>query len=408
MTASCSRERDNPWDQNGANPHARDRGVADLPRDGLLADSAIPDMAVPDHPGLDLPAPDLLALDLSTGDQTPLDMALSDLPLPDIALPDQATPDQALPDKALSDKMLPDQMLLDQTLPDQMQPDQMQPDQMQPDQMLPDVGITTPLAWVTIKAGFFQMGTPISEPCRLSGETLHKVTLSRDFELSRTEVTQGQFKDLMGYNGSVFTTCGLNCPVENVRWREAAAFCNALSAKAGYTTCYSCTGTGANVNCQVASGYGGKNIYGCPGYRLPAEAEWEYAYRAKTSTAYYSGAGSSALCYSCTIKEPSADSIGWYCYNAGGKTHVSGQKLANAWGLYDMPGSVWEWCHDGAPTNFGTSPVTDPVGNGVYKVIRGGSIHSSADDLRGARRFMDSSTSRNSSTGFRCARTIKP
>jgi formylglycine-generating enzyme required for sulfatase activity len=246
------------------------------------------------------------------------------------------------------------------------------------------------------------MGSPTSEPCRASDEDQHQVTLTRDLEIQSTEVTQGEFQSLMGYNPSYFSSCGGHCPVEQVNWYEAVGYCNALSASKGYAKCYTCTGSGASVTCQEASAYSGQKVYDCPGYRLPTDAEWEYAYRAGTTTAFYNGP---ITC--CTGTDANADKIGWCDANS---THPVGQKLKNAWHLYDMAGNVWEWCHDWYQSRLGSSAVTDPFGSssGSARVLRGGSWSSSAHDLRAANRRDYNPTRRPNHTGFRCARTITP
>ena len=276
--------------------------------------------------------------------------------------------------------------------------------------------------WVAIKAGTFSMGSTPSEPCRnVAVEFKHDVTLTHGIEILATEVTQDQFYTVMGYEPSFFKNCGGTCPVENVNWHEAVAYCNALSTKAGKTPCFSCKGSGTSVTCTQASPYTGTKIYNCPGYRLPTEAEWEYAYRAGSKTAYYIGSGKAATC---TEKEPTADKIGWNCYNsqvayAGGKQpkcsstkfagpHPVGAKLANDGGLYDMAGNVWEWCHDKFKANLGYGTVIDPVeGIGSYTVIRGGAWESSPATLRAAGRGVMAMGNRNNNLGFRCVRTTK-
>ena len=264
--------------------------------------------------------------------------------------------------------------------------------------------------WKTIAAGAFQMGSPHGESCRGSDETQHQVTLTRTFEVQRTEVTQAQFAALMGYSPPKFSSCGSTCPMESVTWHEAAAYANALSAQKGKARCYACTGSGESVTCTEAPTYAGAKIYACPGYRLPTEAEWEFAYRAGTSTAFYNGGITS-----CFNKDPGADKIGWYWENSqasyagdfsGRGTHPVGQKAPNAWGLYDMAGNVWEWCHD----RYGSYPlssVTDPVGtSGSKRTLRGGGWTSFPYDARAAYRHNAPPDFRFHSLGFRVVRSI--
>jgi formylglycine-generating enzyme required for sulfatase activity len=270
-------------------------------------------------------------------------------------------------------------------------------------------GGDVPGKWVTVAKGAFSMGSPAAEPCRSSNETAHQVTLTHSFEIQSTEITQGQFEGLMGYNPSGFVSCGATCPVETVSWHEAAAYCNALSAQKGYAQCYSCTGSEASADCAEASDYAAEKVYACPGYRLPTEAEWEYAYRAGTATAYFNGANDGTLCTDCTKRDAVADRSAWYCANASSRTHPVGEKQVNILGLYDMGGNVAEWCHDWYQASLGADAVTDPWGadsdTGTQRVARGGSWNLYARDVRAARRDSSPPSIQGNIIGARCARS---
>ena len=258
--------------------------------------------------------------------------------------------------------------------------------------------------FITIKAGSFVMGSAVKEQSRYTNEQQHKVTLTRDFEISPTEVTQTEFKALMGYNPSRFGTCP-RCPVESISWYEAVAYCNAMSQKAKLAACYTCRGKGDAVTCDVAPAFAGAKIYDCPGYRLPTDAEWEYAYRAGTRTTYYNGDNDPETRVSCFKKDPVADAIGWYCQNAKG-SHEVGQKKPNPWGLFDMAGNVWEWCHDGYLAVLSRA-ATDPWGmaNSPMRVARGGSWKYYSRGMRAACRAWYKPYYRGDRHGLRPART---
>jgi formylglycine-generating enzyme required for sulfatase activity len=294
-----------------------------------------------------------------------------------------------------------------------------------PDAPWMDAGPAMPGTWVTINAGTFTMGSPVSEPCRDYWapnhlETQHEVTLTHGFEISVYETTQAEFESLMGYNPSGFTStdsgCGSGCycsstscsdnPVERVNWHQAAAYCNKLSLLRGLGECYTCQGTDPGAACDTTVAYQGKLIYSCPGYRLPTEAEWEDAYRAGTATAYYSGPNIDNCNH--WIHDPFLDSIGWYEDNSGLQTHPRGQKAPNSWNLYDMAGNVWEWCHDPFQQDLGASPVTDPAGplTGNQRVIRGGAHDYPSHFARAAMRAYDTPDETLSHLGFRPVRTL--
>jgi formylglycine-generating enzyme required for sulfatase activity len=210
--------------------------------------------------------------------------------------------------------------------------------------------------------------------------------------MMKYEVTQKEYKDLMGYNSSKFNTCGDNCPVEKVSWHEAVKFANLRSAAEGLDQCFDCTGTGTAVTCSLKSTYtgdSGKDYYKCKGWCLLIEAEWEYAARAGTTEP----------------RHGKLDDIAWYSGNSVWKTHAVGGKNANAWGLYDMLGNVFEWTYD-LYGSYSASVAVDPVGasSGSDRVFRGGSWYRHARDVRSAHRSRYSPGARNYILGFRLVR----
>jgi formylglycine-generating enzyme required for sulfatase activity len=266
------------------------------------------------------------------------------------------------------------------------------------------------LQWTTVFGGGFDMGSPTTEQGRDTDEAQHSVTLTWDYEISVFEVTQAQFEVQMGYNPASFAGCGDNCPVEWISWHEAAAFCNVLSGEAGYAECYSCTGSPPDVSCAFdATAF--DTPYDCLGYRLPTEAEWEYAARAGTTTATHNG-DLDANHLECEQPNPVLDPIAWFCGNSADAsepqiTHAVGGKEPNAWGLYDVLGNVWEWCHDGYG-EYPSGSATDPWGvpSAGERVLRGGSYRFEAAGLRAANRHAISKTNRSISLGFRPVRTL--
>ncbi|MBR9977888.1 MAG: SUMF1/EgtB/PvdO family nonheme iron enzyme [Bacteroidetes bacterium] len=245
-----------------------------------------------------------------------------------------------------------------------------------------------------IPAGTFLMGNVTGHPEGLPNEQpVHEVTVTRPFLMSRTPVTQRQYQAVMGTNPGYFD--GPDLPVEQVTWYDAVQFCNELSRQEGLDPCYS--GSGMDIICDFSAN----------GYRLPTEAEWEYACRAGTETDFYSGnmTHSEMLPY-----DPALHRTGWYGGNAGSTTHPVGMKEANAFGLHDMHGNVWEWCWDMYDSGYyAESPATDPQGPGdrTRRVLRGGSWNNFARVCRSASRGYFNPGGRNSSYGFRLVRTYQ-
>ena len=243
--------------------------------------------------------------------------------------------------------------------------------------------------FVKIPASTFDMGSTPGQPD--DGYDVHSVTLTHDYYVGVTEVTQGQFLAVMGYNRSYFKDCdGLgpdNCPVEYVNWYESAAYANAVSAAAGLQECYECTGSGTGVQCDV-----GSNPYDCTGYRLLTEAEWEGAARCGTDTMYAGSDTSSEVAWT---EENSSD------------TQPVGGLAPNACGLYDMSGNVWEWTQDWYD-DYPEGSVTDPVGaeSGSYRVFRGGDWSYGAYYATVSRRVGAYPYRAHDYLGFRLARSI--
>lgn len=259
------------------------------------------------------------------------------------------------------------------------------------------------------KAFTFTMGSPTDEVGRGSDETQHTVTLSHNFYMGVTEVTQWQFVALMGYNPSQnVDECGSGCPVQYLSWYEAAAFANALTAATGLTPCYDCEGERGNTYCSQIS-----KLYTCTGYRLPTEAEWEYAARAGSKHAFQDGgdivAGMEKSCTSPTLltNGNELESIAWYCGDSGGTTQLVGKKAPNNGGLYDMSGNVWEWINDAYAT-YPSSPVTDPVVpySGGNTIRRGGGYLDWPKSLRLADRQSQVGGAEAFDIGFRVVRSI--
>ncbi len=244
----------------------------------------------------------------------------------------------------------------------------------------PEKRITNALGmeFVYIEPGTFMMGSPEDEPGRRGNETQHEVTLTQSYYIQTTPVTQGQWKAVMGDNPSYFENCGSDCPVEFVSWFDAQEFIAALNQQ-GATT----------------------------GYVLPTEAQWEYAARADSTTAFANG----PITETGSGYDPVLDRMGWYFYNSqvnyspamqGKGTHPVAQKDPNAWGLYDMHGNVWEWVADWYGS-YPTTAVVDPTGPAWsnFRVMRGGSWNYFAWSCRSAYRDYINPGIRFSYIGFR-------
>lgn len=212
-----------------------------------------------------------------------------------------------------------------------------------------------------IAPGSFHMGSdghPAEKP-------LHQVSINYAFEIGKTEITQGQWKAVMGDNPSSFNKCGDNCPVENVSWQDAHTFIKLLNQKTGKE------------------------------YRLPSEAEWEYACRAGKHDEYCGGGD--------------ADKVAWFQTNSSNNTNRVANKMPNAWGLYDMSGNVWEWTQDCWHGDYQDAPANGSSresNNCRKRVIRGGSWSSDLASLRTANRYYDHIGYRLEYVGFRIARTL--
>ena len=215
------------------------------------------------------------------------------------------------------------------------------------DMELPESTNSIGIKFKLIPAGTFTMGDASGE----DDETPHEVTLTKPFKMGVHEVTQAQYEQVMGVNPSDFK--GADYPVETVTWDDAVEFCRRLS----------------ELPAEKAAG----NVY-----RLPTEAEWEYACRAGTTTKYSFG-----------DDESDFGEYGWYRENSGRTTHPVGSKLPNAWGLYDMHGNVAEWCLDTYATYPTGKNVSDPVAfaPGAEKVVRGGSFAGEYEFMRSASRY---------------------
>jgi len=291
-------------------------------------------------------------------------------------------------------------------------------------------GCTTPTpikdcngGWCKIPAGCFNMGAHPNDPCDVEvydappphttygRETLHKVALTHRFVLMDAEVTQEAFKALMGYNPAkninVPTPAPAGMPVEYISWHEAAAYANALSAKKGLTRCYACTGSGRFASCDTAAQFTGAKIYECPGYRLPTEAEWEYAFRAGSEWPLHNLLNLLTDC----MEEPKLAEIAWCCPAEGVAAYHRPvkAKLANAWGLHDMAGNVFEWCHDWGVDNLGKDKATNPWGaaSGRYRSLRSSAFNwTGARFFRASVRRLEEPKHVCSSVGVRLARTI--
>ncbi|HHW97981.1 MAG TPA: formylglycine-generating enzyme family protein, partial [Oligoflexales bacterium] len=259
------------------------------------------------------------------------------------------------------------------------------------------------------------MGSPQGEACRRDDEDpLHSVTITRPFYMQQTEVTQGDWHRLIGNNPSHFSDCGEDCPVETVSWYDAVFYANKLSQHEGFEQCYiitHSTGEPGTGNYTATVEFAGLN---CKGYRLPTEAEWEYAARAGTTTAYWIGSnigdGGHEVCGCGDPLGVLIPEAGWYRYNSDGTRQVA-QKEANPFGLYDVHGNVWEWVFDWhSPNYYGTCDEVckDPQGptEGSERVHRGGSWFDCANYLRSAVRSKGAPDGRHGNVGFRLVRSV--
>jgi len=256
------------------------------------------------------------------------------------------------------------------------------------------VSLGTALPMVLVQPGSFIIGSPVDEPGRQDDENQHLVTLTRGYWIAATEVSQALYVEVVGINPSRWVS--LLRPVENVTWFDCARFCNQLSEQHGFQPVYKITED--TVDWDPAAS----------GYRLPTEAEWEYAGRAGTSTVFSFGNDPSQLHHfgnycdrTCERAWRDTTQLDGYCFTA-----PIGSFEPNEWGLYDMHGNLWEWCWDWwAP--FEVLPLVDPKGPsaGSHKAERGGCWEVGPEMCRQAYRHFVEPDQKRCYLGFRIVRT---
>ncbi len=242
---------------------------------------------------------------------------------------------------------------------------------------------------VRVPAGRVSLGCTKGQAgfCHKGEKPVHSVTFSRDLWVGRTEVTQGLYTEVMGSSPHRFEGCGDSCPVESVSWTDAVVFANTLSEREGVESCYQIDGDTVTWPRGVE----------CTGYRLPTEAEWEYFARAGEDRPYG--------------QTDDVSAAGWTVANAKGRPHPVGEKLPNAWGIYDTVGNVWEWTWDWQ-AKYRRKALVDPTGpldppkKDPRRVLRGGSWVMFTSVATVATRNGHSPSRADSNIGLRLVRTI--
>jgi len=253
---------------------------------------------------------------------------------------------------------------------------------------LPESSGTLGYTMVRVPAGSFRQGCTKGQTgfCHKGEKPAHEVVFSHDLWVGRTEVTQALYAEVMGSSPHRFEGCGDTCPVESVSWFDAVRFANKMSESEGLEACYQIDGNTVKWPKGVA----------CTGYRLPTEAEWEYAARAGEDRPYG--------------HTDDVDAAGWTVSNAKGRPHAVGEKQPNGWGLYDTVGNVWEWTWDWQG-KYKRKSLTDPTGPAVppkkdpRRVLRGGSWVMFTTVATVATRNGHAPDRADSNTGLRLVRT---
>lgn len=274
-------------------------------------------------------------------------------------------------------------------------------------------GYETPEGFSFINAGSFRMGSPESEVSRVADEVIHEVTLSRSFLMGKTELNfsdwtevrdwalENGYSDLpVGRNGFEGDENGTH-PVTEISWYDAVKWLNAKSEQDGFTPCYTKKG-----DVYRTGNFDPKCDHDAGGYRLPTEAEWEYACRAGSLEAFYTG----EIVHPIVMPlDPSLDMAGWYLGNSNFNTHPVGdpQKVDNDFGLRDMHGNVTEWCWDWYG-NYPMGNIIDPTGLrlGSARLKRGGAYTWDARHCRSAYRSQNPPQNSHISVGMRLVRTV--
>ncbi len=267
---------------------------------------------------------------------------------------------------------------------------------------------------VLVTGGTFQMGS--ADTGFSDEQPVHQVGVA-SFYMDTTDVTQANFQQLMGFNPSYYSGDPLR-PVETVTWFDAVLYCNVRSKENNFDTVYSYTSlkldtvyyptlTTDSVKMDTGKtclGMEGLAInYAKNGFRLPTEAEWEYACRAAGTTDFYWGRNYPPITQADTFAIDS--NAVWYVNSTNGTTQPVAGKRRNAFGLYDMAGNVWEWCNDWYGSYTGESQTSPGgPGTGISRVLRGGSWSDLDPFLRSANRYESDPGTRSGNVGFRCVR----